>query len=153
MKTTKYFVEYIVETKDGERYIETEKDMILVSKGNQTNDVYTIDEKLIPGKLYMTEKYASAHRIVKFIRLKQNSFGTDDEQADPECLVEFVNESRKFIHLSELIELQWPYTTNILQEDIRGWEAAGEIIPQQKHNRLRINSKLKHYWKKIKLYF
>ena len=41
MKTTKYFVEYIVETKDGERYIETEKDMILVSKGNQTNDVYT----------------------------------------------------------------------------------------------------------------
>lgn len=88
--------------------------MILVSKGNQTNDVYTIDEKLIPGKLYMTEKYASAHRIVKFIRLKQNSFGTDDEQADPECLAEFVNESRKFIHLSELMELQWPYTTNIL---------------------------------------
>ena len=39
------------------------------------------------------------------------------------------------------------------KEDIRGWEAAGEIIPQQKHNRLRINSKLKHYWKKIKLYF
>ena len=67
--------------------------------------------------------------------------------------IEFVNESRKFIHLSELIELQWPYTTNILQEDIRGWEAAGETIPQQKHNRLRINSKLKHYWKKIKLYF
>ena len=104
-RTCGYFIEYLVEEKNGERYIKTDMNMKLVHKNTDVNtaDSYNIEDIKLPKKgevcLVLKERglNMSSYRVVKFIKARLHiNAKTDMERFNPECLVEFANGTRKY---------------------------------------------------------
>lgn len=127
-----YFIEYIVELKNGERFITDEKCMELIhkckdnSKDNCKDIGFNIDLP-ISNKFYVLESYNCCvnHNIIKFIGISSKQYKTDKERFDPECLIEFYDGSRKYARLGEIrqLELAVEYCRR-LSNDIKEWQKA-----------------------------
>ena len=127
-----YFIEYIVELKNGERFITNEKHMELIHKSknkikDNCKDIGFNIDLPISNKFYVLEPYSCCvnHGIVKFIGISSKQCKTDKERFDLECLIEFYAGSRKYARLGEIeqLELVTEYPRQ-LSNDIKEWQKA-----------------------------
>lgn len=93
-------------------------------KDNSKDIGFNIDLP-ISNKIYVLEPYNCCvnHNIIKFIGISSKQYKTDKERFDPECLIEFYDGSREYIHLGEIRQLELVVKYHRwLYNDIKEWQ-------------------------------